>query len=48
MTLKPALNKHELRYLMRKLRMPDETFAEIEQQYAGKDKVQDRVFAALK
>ena len=47
-TLKPALTKHELRYLMRKLRLPDETMTEIEQLYSGKDKLQDRVFASFK
>jgi hypothetical protein len=45
--VKAALNKNELRYLMRKLKLPEDKVLEIEQTYAGKDKLQDRVYNSL-
>ena len=45
--LVPALNKHELRYLLRKMKLTDEQISELEQRFAGKDKLQERVRNSL-
>lgn len=45
--VKVALNKNELRYLMKKFKLPEEKVTEIEQLYFGKDKLQDRVYNSL-
>lgn len=46
-TIKGLLNKNELRYLMKKFKLPEEKVTEIEQTYTGKDKLQDRVYHSL-
>lgn len=45
--VKLSLNKNELRYLMKKFKLPEDKVAEIEQTYYGKDKLQDRVYNSL-
>lgn len=45
--MKPALSKNELRYLMKKLKFPNEKIVELEQMYHGKDRLPDRVMAAM-
>lgn len=42
-----SLNKNELRYLMKKFKLPEDKVTEIEQTYFGKDKLQDRVYHSL-
>ena len=46
-TMKTALTKHELRYLMKKFSFPEEKSQELESTYHGKDKLQDRVVHAM-
>ena len=45
--MKSALNKHELRYLMKKFRFPEDKIQELEATYHGKDQLEDRVFHAM-
>ena len=45
--MKPALNKNELRYLMKKFRFPEEKMMELEQTYHGKEQLPNRVYAAM-
>ncbi|KAK3083332.1 hypothetical protein FSP39_019767 [Pinctada imbricata] len=45
--LKVSMNKHELRYLLKKFRFPDEKISELDQMYHGKDKLPDRIYNAL-
>lgn len=45
--VKMMLNKNELRYLMKKFKLPEDKVAEIEQAYYGKDKLQDRIYHSL-
>ena len=45
--MKFALNKNELRYLMKKFRFPDEKMMELEQTYHGKEQLPQRVYAAM-
>ena len=45
--VKASLNKNELRYLAKKLKLPEDKVTEIEQMYYGKDKLQDRVYSTL-
>ena len=41
------LNKHEIRYLMRKFRFPEEKITDLEATYHGKENLKDRVFHAM-
>ena len=45
--VKVSLNKNELRYVMKKFKLPEDKVTEIEQTYFGKDKLQDRVYNSL-
>lgn len=45
--VKVSLNKNELRYLMKKFKLPEDKVSEIEQTYAGKAQLQDRVYNCL-
>lgn len=45
--MKFALNKNELRYLMKKFRFPDEKMMELEQTYHGKEQLPQRVYEAM-
>ena len=45
--VKPALNKHELRSLMRKFRFADEKIKELETTYHGKSMLAERVYRVL-
>lgn len=45
--IKMSLNKNELRYLMKKLRLTDDKISELEQTYQGKDKLHDRIYNTL-
>ena len=42
--MKANLNKHELRYLLKKIRVPEDDIQELEQTHSGKDKLQDRIY----
>ena len=46
--LRTSLNKHELRYMMHKLHLPEDKVAEIETTYHGRDKLQDRIYHTFK
>lgn len=45
--MKSALNKNELRYLMKKFHFPQEKMVELEQNYHGRELIPQRVFAAM-
>ena len=41
------MDKHELRYLMRKFRFPTEKMEELEATYHGKDNLKERIYNAM-
>ena len=41
--LKTALDKHELRYLLKKMNVPEDKISQIESEFSGKDKLQVRI-----
>ena len=41
--MKTNMNKHELRYLLKKLWVPEDSIQELEQSYHGKEKLQERI-----
>ena len=41
--MKTNLNKHEFRYLLKKLWVPEDSIRELELTYHGKDKLQERI-----
>lgn len=45
--LKTSLSKHDLRYLMKKFRFPDDKVQELETVFHGKDQLEDRVYHAF-
>ena len=45
--VKVALSKHELRYLQKKFKFPDEKIKELDDVYHGKDKLQERIVASF-
>ena len=46
-SMKLALSKNELRYLMKKFRFPEDKIVELEQTYHGKELLPQRVYAAM-
>ena len=42
-----ALSKNDIRYLMKKFRFPDDTMAELDTKYHGKDNLKDKIYHAM-
>ena len=45
--MKTSMNKHELRYLMKKLRFPEEKIQDLETTFHGKEKLPERIVNAM-
>ena len=45
--LSQTLNKQELRYLLRKLKVPDDKIQELETEYHGRERLKDRIYNSL-